>query len=161
MRFRIPSSIMQLSQKRSIRAIVDHIIGIHIADHIIGIHIQVAHQLFSMWFTGVKTAARSIAFSSGAKRAMFSSAASRRRANDGILRAKVLVVGSGRMGQIRSSLIYANPRFELCGIVDTNLDAARLLATTYQVLCVMRFISDSMSSLLSDDRLADTAHINV
>lgn len=106
--------------------------------------IQVAHQLFSMWLTGVKTAARSIAFSSGAKRAMFSSAASRRRANDGILRAKVLVVGSGRMGQIRSSLIYANPRFELCGIVDTNLDAARLLATTYQVLCVMRFISDSM-----------------
>jgi myo-inositol 2-dehydrogenase/D-chiro-inositol 1-dehydrogenase len=38
------------------------------------------------------------------------------------------------MGQIRSSLIYANPRFELCGIVDTNFDAASVLAKTYETL---------------------------
>jgi hypothetical protein len=84
-----------------------------------------------MLFTGVSTAVRSIAASSGA---MFSSSAARRRASAGIRRAKVVVVGSGRMGQIRSSLIYANPRFELCGIVDTNFDAASVLAKTYEVL---------------------------
>jgi hypothetical protein len=33
-------------------------------------------------------------------------------------RCRVLVVGSGRMGQIRASLIDSNPRLKLCGIVD-------------------------------------------
>ena len=48
-------------------------------------------------------------------------------------RAKVVVVGSGRMGQIRSSLIYANPRFDLCGIVDTNIESASAMAETFGV----------------------------
>lgn len=45
--------------------------------------------------------------------------------------AKVLVVGSGRMGNIRASLLYANPRFELCGVVDVNYGGAAALAGTY------------------------------
>lgn len=48
-------------------------------------------------------------------------------------RARVLVVGSGRMGHIRSSLLYANPRFDIAGVVDVNFDGAVNLATTYQV----------------------------
>ena len=48
-------------------------------------------------------------------------------------RARVLVVGSGRMGHIRSSLLFANPRFELAGIVDVNYNGARELAETYRV----------------------------
>lgn len=109
-----------------------------------------------MLFTGVSTAVRSIAASSGA---MFSSSAARRRASAGIRRAKVVVVGSGRMGQIRSSLIYANPRFELCGIVDTNFDAASVLAKTYEVLHVSPDSSlihyCQMSMTLSDTTLTN------
>ena len=52
-------------------------------------------------------------------------------------RARVVVVGSGRMGHIRSSLLYANPRFELLGHVDVNHASAKALAATYQV-CNMR-----------------------
>jgi predicted dehydrogenase len=48
-------------------------------------------------------------------------------------RAKVVVVGGGRMGHIRSSLIYANPRFELCGIVDVNVQGASALADMFGV----------------------------
>ena len=48
-------------------------------------------------------------------------------------RACVLLVGSGRMGQIRAKAIYANPRFELCGIVDSNVDAAAKLGEMYHV----------------------------
>jgi len=40
-------------------------------------------------------------------------------------------VGSGRMGQIRASILYSNPRFDLCGIVDINLDGATDLANKY------------------------------
>mmetsp|Transcript_2015 Transcript_2015/g.2964 ORF Transcript_2015/g.2964 Transcript_2015/m.2964 type:complete len:355 (+) Transcript_2015:297-1361(+) len=47
-------------------------------------------------------------------------------------RAKVVVVGSGRMGQIRSSLLYANPRFDLVGIVDVNFEGATALAQKYE-----------------------------
>lgn len=69
---------------------------------------------------------RSVA-SAGFKRALSSTS------TNAASRAKVVVVGSGRMGQIRSSLIYGNPRFELCGIVDTNFEAASLLAHTFSV----------------------------
>lgn len=48
-------------------------------------------------------------------------------------RARVVVVGSGRMGHIRSALLYANPRFDLAGIVDVNFDGALDLAQSYQV----------------------------
>jgi hypothetical protein len=48
-------------------------------------------------------------------------------------RARVVVVGSGRMGSIRASMLYANPRFDLAGIVDLNWNGAKALADTYQV----------------------------
>lgn len=48
-------------------------------------------------------------------------------------RARVLLVGSGRMGQLRAKAIYANPRLELCGIVDANVDAAAKLGEMYRV----------------------------
>ena len=47
--------------------------------------------------------------------------------------ARVLLVGSGRMGQIRASIIHANPRMQLCGIVDPDLIAASVLSERYQV----------------------------
>ena len=47
--------------------------------------------------------------------------------------AKVVLVGSGRMGHIRAQLIRANPKFHLAGIVDSNLNAAKKLAQTYHV----------------------------
>lgn len=77
----------------------------------------------------------------GSKRAMFSSTPQRLTR-----RAKVVVVGSGRMGHIRSSLIYANPKFELCGIVDTNFDSAAAMADTFRV----RFIIDASTKQCQD-----------
>lgn len=46
-------------------------------------------------------------------------------------RAKVLVVGCGRMGQIRASILRTNPRFDICGIVDKDMSAASVLANKY------------------------------
>ncbi len=37
------------------------------------------------------------------------------------------------MGTIRTDLVYANPRFELCGVCDTNMDTAESVAETYSV----------------------------
>ena len=48
-------------------------------------------------------------------------------------RARVLLVGSGRMGHIRANAIYSNPRFEFCGIVDANVNEAEKLGAVYQV----------------------------
>lgn len=48
-----------------------------------------------------------------------------------INRARVILVGSGRMGQIRASLLFANPRFEISGIVDSDMSAASNLADVY------------------------------
>ncbi len=39
----------------------------------------------------------------------------------------------GRMGTIRTDLVYANPRFELCGVCDMNLETAERVAETYSV----------------------------
>ena len=47
--------------------------------------------------------------------------------------ARVLLVGSGRMGHIRAKAIYSNPRFEFCGIVDANVDEAAKLGEIYRV----------------------------
>lgn len=41
-----------------------------------------------------------------------------RQATSAPQKARVAVVGSGRMGEIRAKAIYANPKFELAGIVD-------------------------------------------
>ena len=63
--------------------------------------------------------------SPGSKRTLSTAGLSRR--------VKVVVIGSGRMGLIRSSLIYANPRFELCGIIDVNIEGAATVADTFGV----------------------------
>eukprot|EP00536_Pseudo-nitzschia_multiseries_P009810 jgi/Psemu1/288691/fgenesh1_pg.285_\ len=45
---------------------------------------------------------------------------------------RVIVCGvGGRMGAIRTELVYANPRFELCGVIDTNREAAETVAENY------------------------------
>ncbi|KAL7540831.1 hypothetical protein ACHAXR_010987 [Thalassiosira sp. AJA248-18] len=46
--------------------------------------------------------------------------------------ARVLLVGSGRMGHIRAQAMYSNPRFELCGIVDSNAEEAAKLGEIYR-----------------------------
>lgn len=48
-------------------------------------------------------------------------------------RAKIVLVGTGRMGDIRAKLMYANPKIDLCGVVDISMDAAEKLASKYQV----------------------------
>jgi hypothetical protein len=48
-------------------------------------------------------------------------------------KARVLVVGSGRMGKIWALLISTSPHFELCGIVDPQLSAAEALARKFDV----------------------------
>ena len=45
----------------------------------------------------------------------------------------IIVMGSGRMGQIRAGIIYSNPRLEIIGIVDLNLEGAKELAGKYSV----------------------------
>jgi predicted homoserine dehydrogenase-like protein len=56
--------------------------------------------------------------------------------------ARVIVIGSGRMGHIRSSLLRSNPKFELVGIVDTFLEGAQKLADNYRVSSIVRKIND-------------------
>lgn len=49
-------------------------------------------------------------------------------------RARVVLVGSGRMGQIRGSLMYANPKFEMIGVCDVNAVGAQTLAEKYSAM---------------------------
>lgn len=49
-------------------------------------------------------------------------------------RARVVLVGTGRMGQIRSSLMYANPKFDMIGVCDINAIGAQTLANQYSAL---------------------------
>lgn len=46
-------------------------------------------------------------------------------------RARVVLVGSGRMGHIRASLMYSNPRFDMIGVCDVNEVGAQSLADKY------------------------------
>jgi myo-inositol 2-dehydrogenase/D-chiro-inositol 1-dehydrogenase len=46
--------------------------------------------------------------------------------------ARVLLVGSGRMGNIRARALYGNPRIQLCGIVDTNIEQTKTLSELYR-----------------------------
>ncbi len=48
-------------------------------------------------------------------------------------RARIVLVGTGRMGDIRAKLMYSNPKIDLCGIVDINTEAATAMASLYQV----------------------------
>jgi len=47
--------------------------------------------------------------------------------------ARILLVGSGRMGYIRAKAIYSNPHFEFSGIVDLNAEQAAELGEIYRV----------------------------
>ena len=47
-------------------------------------------------------------------------------------RAQVLLVGAGRMGQIRAKILHSNPRVDLCGIVDSAGKGGDL-ANTYNI----------------------------
>jgi predicted dehydrogenase len=49
------------------------------------------------------------------------------------MKARVLVVGCGRMGQIRAALARANPRFDLCGVVDHDIEKAQGIADQVDV----------------------------
>lgn len=46
--------------------------------------------------------------------------------------ARVLLVGSGRMGHIRAKALYGNPRIQLCGIIDTNMEQTKALSELYR-----------------------------
>lgn len=54
-------------------------------------------------------------------------------------RAKVVLVGVGTMGQIRSATIYSNPRLELSGIVAVDYPAAKQLAAKYSTEAFCNF----------------------
>jgi len=43
-------------------------------------------------------------------------------------------VGSGRMGQIRSNLMYANPKIDMIGVCDVNAMGAKTLADKYSAV---------------------------
>lgn len=49
-------------------------------------------------------------------------------------RARVVLVGSGRMGQIRSNLMYANPKIDMIGVCDVNASGAQSLADKYSAV---------------------------
>jgi len=61
-------------------------------------------------------------------------------------RARVLLVGTGRMGELRASLLRSNPRFDLCGIVDTNIEKAAALADKYMTKAFPS-LSDAVNNL--------------
>ena len=46
---------------------------------------------------------------------------------------RVAVIGSGRMGAIRGSILQANPKFDFAGVIDVNLEGATALANKYGV----------------------------
>jgi myo-inositol 2-dehydrogenase / D-chiro-inositol 1-dehydrogenase len=52
-------------------------------------------------------------------------------------KARVVLVGSGRMGHIRASLLRGNPRLDLVGIVDKDRDAGRALGEMYGVSAII------------------------
>jgi len=70
-------------------------------------------------------------------------------------RARVIVVGCGRMGQIRASLIRSSPCFELAGIVDPNIEGAMNLAMKHGVS------SYSPKKKERDARLRKRRHLRV
>lgn len=50
-----------------------------------------------------------------------------------VKRVRIVLVGTGRMGAIRAKIMYANPKIDLCGVCDVNVDSAKELASTYSV----------------------------
>ena len=54
------------------------------------------------------------------------------------------------MGTIRTDLVYANPRFELCGVCDMNMETAESVAETYSTKAFGDFES-VLSSFASNE----------
>ena len=52
-----------------------------------------------------------------------------------------MLVGTGRMGDIRAKLMYGNPKIDFCGVVDLNTTVAEALAAKYSVSQVVRYSS--------------------
>lgn len=50
--------------------------------------------------------------------------------------ARVLLVGSGRMGNIRAKALYSSPKYDFVGVVDSNVDEAAKLGGMYRVSIV-------------------------
>ena len=46
-------------------------------------------------------------------------------------RARVILIGSGRMGQIRANLMFSNPKFDMIGVCDVNAEGAKSLASRF------------------------------
>lgn len=66
-------------------------------------------------------------------------------------RAKVVLVGTGRMGAIRAKILYSNPRVNFCGVVDVNEEAATKLATAFNVsFFKSEFILDYIIIIIRD-----------
>lgn len=55
-------------------------------------------------------------------------------ANATFRKARVILVGSGRMGQIRGSLLNSSPKFDMVGICDVNVSGAQSMADKYSAL---------------------------
>jgi predicted dehydrogenase len=53
-------------------------------------------------------------------------------------RCRVVLCGvGGNMGKIRTHLVYGNPRFEIRGVCDVDVDAAQRMADLYSVRFVI------------------------
>jgi hypothetical protein len=64
-------------------------------------------------------------------------------------RCRVVICGaSGNMGKIRTKLVYGNPRFELCGVCDINIQAAQEISSLYSTKAV-----DDRSTLITTEKL--------
>jgi len=46
-------------------------------------------------------------------------------------RARIVLVGTGRMGAIRAKILYGNPKIDFLGVCDINLASAKQLADIY------------------------------
>lgn len=55
-------------------------------------------------------------------------------ASSALQRARIVLVGSGRMGQIRGSLMYSNPRFDMIGVCDVYNAGAESLGEKFSAL---------------------------
>lgn len=73
-------------------------------------------------------------------------------------RARVLLVGSGRMGQIRARLLHCHPRVDLCGIVDSDLPGAQRLAALYGDIPVFESLAQAVQELGDTDESGDDAN---
>ena len=95
-------------------------------------------------------------------------------ADQAMKRVRIVLIGSGRMGQIRAIHLNANPRFEFCGVVDVNLEGAKALARMYHVpyfsslteaiahyKCAAQDLLELESSALNTDEVASIASTDI